>query len=385
MLAFLLIVLSVYALVNAYIFRRGWQALAGHHRLRMLCAFMFLLFVLSYPLGRIVQGLVHSGVPRFFVRVGAFHLALMLYLFIAVILVDFVRLLNRMLAFIPKAWSADPARFGAVLFLIVAGLSIIIVGTGYINAGRPRIRDITVAIDKSAKDGRSSLKAVMGSDLHLGMVCGISRLRFFVDEVNALKPDLVLLPGDIVDETVTAEEEEAMISIFRGIRAPLGVFSVLGNHEYYSGLEQNIAFLGKCGIRVLQDEAVEVAGSFVVIGRKDPTGLGRGEKRTPLARIMAAAGVDPALPLVLLDHQPLHLEQAEEAGIDLQLSGHTHAGQLFPLNLINKRLYEQNWGSLRKGKTHYYVSCGVGTWGPPVRTGSIPEIMRITLTFREAR
>jgi hypothetical protein len=92
--------------------------------------------------------------------------------------------------------------------------------------------------------------------------------------------------------------------------------------------------------------------------------------------------VDSRLPLILLDHQPFHLEEAEQCGIDLQLSGHTHAGQLFPLNLINKKIYEQYWGYWKKGNTQYYISCGVGTWGPPVRTGSIPEIIQIKLTFK---
>ena len=98
-----------------------------------------------------------------------------------------------------------------------------------------------------------------------------------------------------------------------------------------------------------------------------------------MAEILSA--VDTGRPLILLDHQPYRLAEAEEAGIDVQLSGHTHAGQLFPLNLINKKVWEQYWGYLRKGKTQYYVSCGVGTWGPPVRTGSRPEIIQIRLTF----
>ncbi len=105
--------------------------------------------------------------------------------------------------------------------------------------------------------------------------------------------------------------------------------------------------------------------------------------RTPLKDI--AAGCDPALPLILLDHQPVKLEEASRNGIDLQISGHTHAGQLFPLNLINQLVWEVYWGYSRKGKTQYYVSCGAGTWGPPVRTGSRPEIVEIRLTFAGGR
>lgn len=104
-----------------------------------------------------------------------------------------------------------------------------------------------------------------------------------------------------------------------------------------------------------------------------------GESRAPLKDIVA--GLDASLPLLLLDHQPVRLEEARQNGIDLEVSGHTHAGQLFPLNLINQLVWELYWGYRVKGKTHYYVSCGAGTWGPPVRTGSRPEVVDIHLIF----
>ncbi|HYA48670.1 MAG TPA: metallophosphoesterase, partial [Burkholderiales bacterium] len=199
--------------------------------------------------------------------------------------------------------------------------------------------------------------------------------------VNALDPDLVLLPGDIVDESVTAKEEEAMTSVFRGLRSRLGIFSVTGNHESYGDFARNLSYLGTWGVRVLQDEAVLVDDSFWLLGRRDPTALRRGEARLAVEEIMRKGGVDRERPLILLDHQPVNLAEAERAGIDLQLSGHTHAGQLFPLNIINKFIYEKNWGYLVKGRTQYYISCGVGTWGPPVRTGSIPEVVLIRMSF----
>jgi hypothetical protein len=173
-----------------------------------------------------------------------------------------------------------------------------------------------------------------------------------------------------------------MTGVFRGLRSRLGIYSVLGNHESYGNLERNLSYLRKWGVTVLQDEAVLVDDSFWLLGRRDPTALRRGEARLPIEEIMKSSGVDAGRPLILLDHQPVGLGEAERAGIDLQLSGHTHAGQLFPLNIINKLIYEQNWGSLVKGRTQYYVSCGVGTWGPPVRTGSVPEIVLIRMSFK---
>jgi predicted MPP superfamily phosphohydrolase len=191
------------------------------------------------------------------------------------------------------------------------------------------------------------------------------------------------MPGDIVDETVTAEIEAEFSAVMRRIRAPLGVFAVAGNHEFYSGLERNLACIRACGIKVLEDEAVGVAGAFVLVGRRDPSSLAPLETRLPIRAILQKQGFDDRLSVILLDHQPAHLEEANRAGVALQLSGHTHAGQLFPLDLINRMVWELNWGYLRKGDTQYYVTSGVGTWGPPVRTGSRPEIVRIHLTFGE--
>jgi predicted MPP superfamily phosphohydrolase len=188
------------------------------------------------------------------------------------------------------------------------------------------------------------------------------------------------MPGDIADEDISPPEAQKMAAVLQKLHARYGVFSATGNHEYYGGLERNLAYLRQGKVMVLMDEAIKVGDSFYVIGRKDLTARQFGERRKPLAEILE--GVDPRLPLILLDHQPVHLEEAEQNGIDLQLSGHTHNGQLFPLNLINKFIYEDGWGYLRKGKTQYYVSCGVGTWGPPMRTASVPEIVQISLKFR---
>ena len=180
---------------------------------------------------------------------------------------------------------------------------------------------------------------------------------------------------------MTAEIEAELGGIMRRLRAPLGIYAAPGNHEFYSGLERNLACLRSCGITVLEDQAVRVAGAFILAGRRDPSSLRQGERRLAISEILAGAEFDGSLPIVVLDHQPLHLEEAEKAGVDLQISGHTHDGQIFPIDLINRLIYELNWGYLRKGDTHYYVTSGAGTWGPPVRIGSRAEIVRIRLSF----
>lgn len=379
MIIFLLIVLSIYSLINFYIIRRGWQALQGTGTLRYVFLAIFLFLVLSYPAARFAERLHRGSLSEILVFIGSFYLALMAHLLLLIFLVDIVRLGNKFLHFFPSAITEHAQKAGQITFFAVGVIALMIVVGGIINAVHPRVRTLDLSIDKSAAQIRS-LNIVLVSDIHLGTIVRSSRLEKIVERINEFEPDLVLMPGDIADEDISLPEAQKMAAVLQKLQARYGVFSVTGNHEYYGGLERNLAYLRQGKVKVLMDEAVKVGNSFYVIGRKDPTARQFGERRKPLAEILE--GVDPQLPLILLDHQPVHLEEAEQNGIDLQLSGHTHNGQLFPLNLINKFFYEDNWGYLRKGKTQYYVSCGVGTWGPPMRTASVPEIVQIKLRFR---
>lgn len=381
LIVLLLIALTIYGLLNYYIIKRGWQALAGHRGLRSIWLMVMLLLVVSYPLGRMFAALKLDGAAALGMKAGAFYLALWLHLTLLALVVDLLRLVFRLADKVPGFVAADPPRAAFFAFWVGVTLSAAALVGGYINAGRPRIRALEVAIDKPSP-GLRTLNIAMASDIHLGTVNGCGRLEKIVLMINDLAPDIILLPGDIVDESVSIPDEERMIDLLRSLKAPLGVYSVVGNHEVYSGLEKNIEYLRHGGVRVLLDEALLIGGAFWLAGRRDPSSLRRLERRVPIAEIMKRAGADGDLPVILLDHQPVHLEQAAEAGVDLQLSGHTHAGQFFPLNLLNKAIWEQYWGSLRKGKTQYYISCGAGTWGPPIRTGSTPEVMRIQVTFR---
>jgi predicted MPP superfamily phosphohydrolase len=379
MILFGSIVLTIYGSVNFYILRRGWQSLSGHGPLRVFFLVVILFLILSYPLGRFLERPLRGLLTDFLVIVGSFYLALMIYFFLLILAVDFFRLLNAFLNFFPKAVTDNGPRAAFLAFWIVLALSLATVFLGYINASRLRFRDIEVTIAKPG--GRyAGLRIVSASDIHFGTVLDGGRLRKIVDMINSAKPDLVLLPGDTLDEDVSENKAAELSRILKDVRAPLGVYAVLGNHEYYAGVEKSLAALRASGVTVLQDEAVKAGNSLILAGRKDRTALREREKRLSLELILA--GSDRDLPLILLDHQPYHLEEAEKNGIDLQLSGHTHDGQLFPFDLLNKRLYEINWGTLRKGKTTVDVSCGAGTWGPPVRTAGRSEIIRIHVIFK---
>ena len=382
MLAFLVIALSLYGLINFYIGRRGAQALAAYPTARTVFLAFFIAMVLAYPLGRVLMGLAKGFPTAPLIKAGSFHMVVMLYGFLGVVLVDLARLANAFFSFLPKSFTERPGAAGLVLFVVIAGSTAAAIIGGAINAARPRTVELAWSIPKKAGP-LDHVTVVLVSDLHLGSLVGRGRLEKTVARINALEPDIVLMPGDIVDESVTEKIEAGFSEVMRRIRAPLGVFAVPGNHEFYSGLDRNLACLRACGITVLEDQAVRVGAAFTLVGRKDRSSLKPGETRLAIPGILTAAGLDASLPIVVIDHQPLHLEEAAAAGAALQLSGHTHDGQVFPFDVINGLIYELNWGHLRKGGTHYYVTSGAGTWGPPIRVGSRAEVVRIRLSFSD--
>lgn len=376
---FVAVALLIYGGINSYIFRRGWQALDGTEGVRAFLLAIFLFLVLSYPIGRSAAGLLPPKITGFLVHIGSLYLALMMYLLLLVLFVDLIRLANMFLKFFPKGIQGSSQKAAQVAFAAVLGAALAVVIYGYFNAQRIRLRTLDIAIRKPIAASHC-LNIVMASDIHLGLIISCKRLEIIVDKINELEPDIVLLPGDIVDETVSADVEQRMVGILQKIRAPYGVYAVPGNHEYYSGFERAMECLNKGNVTVLLDRAVKIADAFYLLGRQDRSALRIGGKRKSLNEILM--NIDHHLPLILLDHQPFHLEEAEQNAVDLQLSGHTHNGQLFPFDFINRTIYENSWGYSQRGNTHYYVSCGAGTWGPPARTAGVSEIVQIRMTTK---
>lgn len=377
-LIFLSIVLLVYFLVNSYIIHRAYSVTKYNQTLRTLSLTVLILLVLAYPVGRFLQNFIQNVFVDFILFVGAFYLGMMVYFFFLILVIDILRLVNSAIPIFPSFVSNNPAKTYLITFWLVVASTVAITVIGHINALYPRIRQLEIKLNKPANP-LNQVTIVAMSDIHLGTIVRNSTLEHLVEKVNALNPDLILLPGDIVDEDVSSVMEQNMAASLQMLQAPYGVFAVTGNHEYFGGVKKSVDYIQQGNVRVLQDTAVKLGDAFYLIGRKDLTGKSFGDPRKPLNEILD--GVDKNLPLILMDHQPFHLEDAELNGIDLQLSGHTHQGQLFPFNLITNRVYEKSWGYLRIGETQYYVSCGVGTWGPPIRIGNRPEILKITVRF----
>lgn len=272
------------------------------------------------------------------------------------------------------------ATFVAVLGLLIKNkpfiigsylLILLVILYGAFNANKIILQHYDIGIAKPAND----LRIVMLSDIHIDNQKPKGYVEKMVSEINRLNPDLVVLPGDIFDDKdigALSREKEAL----KKIKAKYGVYGVLGNHEYYTGnLNESLKIFKEANITILRDEIVEVVGIHLV-GREDVS-----RKRENLANLLKE--VNKEKPIILLDHQPVALEEARIAGVDLQLSGHTHQGQFFPNQLITNRMYEVDYGHLIKGSLQVVVSSGYGTWGPPVRIGTQSEIVEIQVKFKK--
>ena len=375
---FFSIFFTVYGLVNLYIFVRGWQALPRGSSLRTYYTLIFLVLASSFIGGRFLENVWLSVVSDLLVWMGAFWIAAMLYFFLAILILDLLRLINHWLPFFPSFIANNyPTAKRVTAFTITGGVLLLLV-VGHINALTPRTVTLHLAIPKRIQ-GPATLNIVAASDIHLGTIIGRKRLDSMVTKINALNPDLVLLPGDIVDEDLAPVIKHNLGETLRNLKSRWGVFAITGNHEYIGGVEEASAYLSDHGVTVLRDQVVKLNDSFYLVGREDRSIRRTGKGRKPLQELMAA--VDQKCPIILMDHQPFQLEEGETNGADLQISGHTHHGQLWPISLVTRRVYELSWGYKKKNSTHVYVSCGFGTWGPPVRIGNRPEIVNIKISF----
>ncbi len=376
---FFSIAILILGLINFYLSLRGWEAVASVPALKSYYPPLILFLSLSYVVGRILERVSLNWLSSALVWIGSFWLAAMTYFILTLLTLDFLRLINHFVHFFPPFITQDYERAKLITALIVTGGVTLTIILGYVNARNPRIKTLNIDIPKNSHPTKS-LNVVVASDIHLGTIVCKARLEHIVEKINALNPDLVLLPGDVVDEDLGPVIKQNLGETLRKIRSKFGVISITGNHEYIGGVEEAYQYLIAHDIMVLRDSVIKINNSLYVVGREDlSVKQFTGKRRKPLDEIMA--GVDKTLPVILMDHQPFRLEDAVQNGVDLQLSGHTHHGQIWPFNFITKKVYEVSWGYKKKGDTHIYVSCGVGTWGPPVRIGNTPEIVNIRLTF----
>ncbi|SMC20614.1 hypothetical protein SAMN02746041_00969 [Desulfacinum hydrothermale DSM 13146] len=368
MWTFLILFLTVYTTMHA-VFHYRVRVLFGDRNLLLGLWLAFLgLMVLAPVVCRVLERLGHDLAARTLAYVGYTWMGFVFLGFWAAIAVGIVNggawTLNRLLG---VHLNALPGRGAALAVIAVAGA---LTAYGALEAGRIRIERIQVPTDK-LPPGHHRLVVAQISDVHLGLVGREARLRKILEAARSVSPDLLVSTGDLVDGATHSLEH--LLPLFQSFQPPLGKVAIVGNHEYYAGIEAAVDLTRRAGFTVLRDQAVTVGSLLNVVG-SDDTWRNRPERETQLLR-----SVPQSLFTLYLKHRPQVCP--ETVGLfDLQLSGHTHRGQIFPFTLFVALMYRYQNGTYDLGGgSLLHTNRGTGTWGPPIRVLAPPELTVIEI------
>jgi predicted MPP superfamily phosphohydrolase len=378
MAIFLLTFLSIYGAIHLYLFVKARSALALGLGLSLALA-LFLTAMVVAPIG--IRLLDRSGFPmaaRVLAYVGYTWMGLIFLFFWMGLCLDIFNLIMKLLAKVPGSGSSRLIWDGRHSFVAIV-LGVILLGIWSVfSAWQIRLDRISLQTAKLPAQ-RNRLNIVQISDLHLGMMVGEQRLERILGIVRGAEPDLLVCTGDIVDAQM--DESGRLADMLAQIRPPLGKFAVLGNHEFYAGTDQSERFLKGAGFKVLRNQSYHLDDLLTIVGMDDPVGARyQGSKAADQTEATLLASLDSQRFTLLLKHRPA-VELESLGHFDLQLSGHTHGGQIFPFSLITSFFYANQSGlaPLNKGGL-LYVSRGAGTWGPPMRLLSPPHVTVIELS-----
>ena len=389
----------IYILLNIYVLRWGYLWIGNCHHLfqsrifRIILTVIYTLIALTPLTGFLIRK------PAFLHRIlkitSNYFLGIFMYILMVLFSIDVVRLILKYA--VHASWIQSRIVFAAVGACCIC-IVIIISFSGIYHAKHIKVTPYKITVDKSAPD-MDSLKIVLLADTHFGYNSGAVHAQEIVDKINEQQPDLVCIAGDIFDNEYDAVREPEKISeILRTIRSKYGVYACWGNHDLNEPILAGFTFkhkkedskqlkdprmklfLQNSNIQLLEDEAVLIDNSFYVVGRKDASLIEKiEEKRKTPAQLTQKLDKDKTI--IVIDHQPKELQDIADAGVDLDLCGHTHDGQTFPGNFTVKFLWENPCGYLQKGSMHNIVTSGSGFWGPAMRVGTDSEICTINLTF----
>lgn len=388
----------LYVLVNLYVFRWGiryMSACSRHFKKKWIRIFIGIIYTFSALSLGIGFFLKPSMAQRFFKCFGNYWLGVSLYMILVIVIVDLGRFFLKRIRWIPQERLRSRRTFvitGTCCVILIASVSVY----GVLHVRHIRTTPYKVTVEKRCA-GREELKIALVADIHLGYSIGTWQMREMAKKINAQQPDLVCIAGDIFDNEYEAlDDPEELIQIFRSIESTYGVYACYGNHDIQEKIlagftfdsdqkkmsdERMDKFLEEAGIILLRDEAVCIDDAFYLCGRPDAKVPGRGieQRKTPKELI---EGLDLSKPLIVIDHEPSELQELADAGIDMDLCGHTHNGQMFPGNLIMPFLWENPYGYLNKDGMHNIVTSGIGLFGPNMRVGTDSEIVMIDVNFQ---
>lgn len=383
----------IYIIANSYLLIRLHRWLGTCNplfRKTGICVVISLAYVFLAASLLIAFFLPIGPARRIMKLISNYWLGILLYLILAVLMADAICFLLFLIT--KRRLKCRTAAAGGICAVVVLGLS----AWGAYNARIIQVTPYEITVNKDG--GRlENLNVVLAADLHLGYNIGTSHMMQMVDKINEQNADIVVFAGDIFDNEYEAlDDPEELIAVLQKIQSKYGVYACYGNHDVEEKIlagftfggnkkkESSIQmdeFLERAGIHLLQDEAVLIDDSFYLYGRPDAQRPGRGiNMRKTAAELMGE--LDTEKPVIVIDHEPKELQELADAGVDIDLCGHTHDGQMFPANLITALMWENSYGYLKKDHMHTIVTSGVGLFGPNMRVGTIAEICPITVHFQ---
>ena len=392
----------IYLLLNLYILRWAYLWMGTCHSIlrtlgfRLIFAVIYVLLSTSLLTGFLIKN--PKSLHRMLKITGNYFLGIFLYTLVIILLADFGRILLKYV--FHASWIHSRTAFtvaGAICALLILLLS----AFGIFHAKYIKTTSYDVIINKTIPE-RTSMKVVLLADTHFGYNAGVLHARELVRKINKQKPDLVCIAGDIFDNEYDAiRNPEKLEKTLRGIKSTYGVYACWGNHDLNEEILAGFTFKHKDGdlsdikdprmkkflkdsnIHILEDESVLINDQFYVIGRKDAS-LTEKIHETRKAPAQLTEKLDRDKPIIMIDHQPKELQELADAGVDLDLCGHTHDGQTFPGNFTIKLMWENPCGLLSKDNMTNITTSGAGVWGPAMRIGTDSEICSINIQLKKA-
>ncbi|MFA6863185.1 MAG: metallophosphoesterase [Dysgonamonadaceae bacterium] len=364
--AFFITALLIFLAANYYVAVRFYQMIPENILMQIVFITIISIFIGSLLLFFPLYKTLPFTVSAWLYRIGTAWFIAFIYFLLIFVILDLLKASNSIFRFINKDLVISLTHQNYLSFFSIIGIVVLLLFIGNLNYHKKRRVHFDIETSKLPPE-QGRIRVVGISDLHLGYTIGASELKKWVQLINSENPDIVVIGGDLIDNNTEIVFDMKLDQILKNIQAPLGVYACLGNHEYISGKRESIRFHEMSDIHVLKDTIFNVTDNITLIGRDDVSN----KNRKPLNVIVN--GVNENRFKLLLDHQPLHLEDAEKEKIDLQFSGHTHNGQVFPFSLIAESMFENPHGMIQKGLTSIYVSSGLGIWGGKFRIGTQSE------------
>ncbi len=378
LLAFLFFFFFLYGITSFYLGKRVYDNIDYAYTINKRKYWIIFSFLsLSYILARIADPWLPYQAAKFLVMTSSYWIVFYFYGLLFFLFFDFVNFADKKIDFLPQTIKYEKDNRVLITFLTIIIIFFLAI---YGTFQAQNIQVVTYEVT-TEKELSRDYKIALISDVHISYQIGANRFAEIINKTNALQPDFILIAGDFFDGDWRTFYEEEINYLLKDFESEFGMYMVLGNHDNFLQNRDIIKPLfAESGITVLKDESVLINNEFILVGRKDITEdrIRYGsESRVDLEDLLR--NINNQKVIVLMDHSPLDIYHAERLGVDLQVAGHTHNGQMYPFGIITERYYAFDYGHLIRDAYHLIVTSGTGTWGPPVRIGTKSEIVLIDL------